>query len=85
MELAVIKAELERGKVGGGLWGGSGINDSANGCAVENVDPDGTPSLSSVFITLQGTEGQKEGGVNGMHSSNLMLHQHLGCTSSCLH
>lgn len=28
-----------------------------NGCAVETVDPDGTPSLSSVFITLQGTEG----------------------------
>lgn len=32
-----------------------------NGCAVETVDPDGTPSLSSVFITLQGTEGGKRG------------------------
>lgn len=78
MELAVIKAELERGE------GGSGINDSANGCAVETVDPDGTPSLSSVFITLQGTEGEKEGAVSGVHSFNLRLHQHLGCTSSCL-
>lgn len=45
MELAVIKAELERG-------GGRGINDGANGCAVETVEPDGTASVSSVFITL---------------------------------
>lgn len=79
MELAVIKAELEQGREGG-----SGINDSANGCAVETVDPDGTPSLSSVFITLQGTEGEKEGAVSGAHSSNLSLHLHLGCTSSRL-
>lgn len=55
-----------------------------NGCAVETVDPDGTPSLSSVFITLQGTEGEKEGAVSGVHSSNLRLHRHLGCTSSRL-
>lgn len=53
MELAVIKAELERG-------GGSGINDGANGCAVETVEPDGTASVSSVFITLQGTEGERD-------------------------
>lgn len=48
-----------------------------NGCAVETVDPDGTPSLSSVFITLQGTEGGEEGAVSGVHSSNLRLHQRL--------
>lgn len=51
MELVVIKAELEWG-------GGSGINDGANGCAVETVEADGTASLSSVFITLRGAEGR---------------------------
>lgn len=75
MELAVIKAELERG-------GGSGINDGANGCAVETVEPDGTASLSSVFITLQGTEGERQGAVSATHPSTLSLHQHLGCTST---
>lgn len=56
MELAVIKAELER-EGGGGEGGGGAINDGANGCAVETVEPDGTASVSSVFINLQGTEG----------------------------
>lgn len=69
MELAVIKAELERG------WGGTGINDSTNGCSVETVDLDGTASLSSVFITLQ---GEREGAVSIVHPSNLRLqHQEV--------
>lgn len=57
----------------GGWGGGTGINDSTNGCSVETVDPDGTASLSSVFITLQ---GEREGAVSIVHSSNLGL-QHL--------
>lgn len=57
-----------------------GINDGANGCAVETVEPDGTASLSSVFITLQGTEGERQGAVSATHPSTLSLHQHLGCT-----
>lgn len=72
MELAVIKAELERG------GGGSGINDGANGCAVETVEPDGTASVSSVFITLQGTERERQGAVSATHPSTLsLLHPHL--------
>lgn len=53
--------------VGGWGGGGGGINDGANGCAVETVEPDGTASLSSVFITLQGTEGERQGAVSATH------------------
>lgn len=67
MDLAVIKAELERG-------GESGINDGANGCAVETVEPDGTASLSSVFITLQGREGERQGAVSATHPFTLQPH-----------
>lgn len=71
MELVVIKAELEREE------GVGGINDGANGCAVETVEPDGTASVSSVFITLQGTEGERQGAVSAMQPSALSCLQHL--------